>query len=206
MRRTLSRQSKRLVELVDTLLDLSRLEADSISIDPVELDVRERVVEIAGVVAENGITIDVPDGLHAVVDPQAFDRIVSNLLLNARSHGEPPITVSARRSDGELSLTVEDRGPGIAAEDLVGSCSSGSRAAGRPRATARGSGSRSRSPTRAPMAAASPTSRRSRTAPASASPCRADQQPTTRAIRVTSAFRAAGTERFSVASAAHAFL
>ena len=118
VRRTLSRQSKRLVELVDALLDLSRLEADSISIDPVELDVRERVVEIAGVVAENGITIDVPDGLHAVVDPRAFDRIVSNLLLNARSHGEPPITVSARRSDGELSLTVEDRGPGIAEEDL----------------------------------------------------------------------------------------
>ena len=118
VRRTLSRQSKRLVELVDALLDLSRLEADSISIDPVELDVRERVVEIAGVVAENGITIDVPEGLHAVVDPRAFDRIVSNLLLNARSHGEPPITVSARRSDGELSLTVEDRGPGIAEEDL----------------------------------------------------------------------------------------
>jgi signal transduction histidine kinase len=118
VRRTLSRQSKRLVELVDALLDLSRLEADSISIDPVELDVRERVVEIAGVVAENGITIDVPDGLRAVVDPSAFDRIVSNLLMNARSHGEPPITVSACRSDGELSLTVEDRGPGIAAEDL----------------------------------------------------------------------------------------
>ena len=118
VRRTLSRQSKRIVELVDALLDLSRLEADSISIDPVELDVRERVVEIAGVVAENGITIDVPEGLHAVVDPRAFDRIVSNLLLNARSHGEPPITVSARRSDGELSLTVEDRGPGIAEEDL----------------------------------------------------------------------------------------
>ena len=52
----LTRQSKRLVELVDDLLDLSRLEADSISIDPVELNVRERVVEIVGDVAENGIT------------------------------------------------------------------------------------------------------------------------------------------------------
>jgi signal transduction histidine kinase len=118
VRRTLSRQSKRLVELVDNLLDLSRLEADSIQIEPVELDVRKRVVEIAGVVAENGITIDVPDGLRAVVDPRAFDRIVSNLLVNATTHGEPPITVSARRSDGELSVTVEDRGPGIAPGDL----------------------------------------------------------------------------------------
>lgn len=118
VRRTLARQAKRLVELVDNLLDLSRLEADSIRIEPVELDVRERVQEIAGVVAENGVAIDVPDGLRAVVDPRAFDRIVSNLLVNARSHGEPPITVSARRSDGELALTVEDRGPGIAPEDL----------------------------------------------------------------------------------------
>ncbi len=116
VRRTLARQSKRLVELVDNLLDLSRLEADSIAIEPVELDVRKRVEEIAG--SDDGVTIDVPDGLRTVVDPRAFDRIVSNLLMNARSHGEPPITVSARRSDGELSLTVEDRGSGIAAEDL----------------------------------------------------------------------------------------
>ena len=116
VRRTLAQQSKRLVELVDNLLDLSRLEADSIAIDPVELDVRKRVEEIAG--SDDGVAIDVPEGLHAVVDPRAFDRIVSNLLMNARSHGEPPITVSARRSESELLLTVEDRGPGIAAEDL----------------------------------------------------------------------------------------
>jgi two-component system sensor histidine kinase MtrB len=118
VRRTLSRQSKRLVELVDNLLDLSRLEADSIRIEPVELDVRDRVEAIAGAVSEDGVSIDVPEGLRAVVDPRAFDRIVANLLVNARSHGEPPITVSARRSDGELALTVEDRGPGIAPEDL----------------------------------------------------------------------------------------
>jgi signal transduction histidine kinase len=118
VRRTLARQSKRLVELVDNLLDLSRLEADSLQIDPVEVDVRQRVEQLAEAVSENGVTIDVPEGLQAVVDPRAFDRIVSNLLVNARSHGEPPILVSARRSDGELLLTVEDRGPGIAAEDL----------------------------------------------------------------------------------------
>src|SRR3954470_14027961 len=55
VRRTLSRQSKRLVELVDNLLDLSRLEADSISIEPVELDVRERVGEIAAAVVDDAI-------------------------------------------------------------------------------------------------------------------------------------------------------
>ena len=118
VRRTLSQQSKRLVELVDNLLDLSRLEADSLSIDPVELDVRERIEEIARAVSDGAVTIDVPDGLRAVVDPRAFDRIVANLLVNARTHGTPPVTVSARRSDGELSLTVEDRGPGVAPEDL----------------------------------------------------------------------------------------
>ena len=58
--------------------------------------------------------MDVADDLRAVLDPRAFDRIVSNLLANAARHGEPPILVSAQQSDHELSLTIEDHGAGIA--------------------------------------------------------------------------------------------
>jgi signal transduction histidine kinase len=123
LRRMLTQQSKRLFELVENLLDLSRLEADSLRIAPSEIDVRERLEEIAGVVVvDDGheVGIDVPDGLRAVVDPQAFDRIVSNLLANAVRHGAPPFLVSAASMNGELSVTIEDRGNGVAAE-FVGS-------------------------------------------------------------------------------------
>ncbi len=64
--------------------------------------------------------IEVPAGLRAVVDVQAFDRILSNLLANAVRHGAPPFFVSAARTNGELSVTIEDRGSGVA-EEFVGS-------------------------------------------------------------------------------------
>src|SRR5207253_3922290 len=57
---------------------------------------------------------------RAVLDADAFDRIVSNLLANAVRHGAPPIVVSATRTADELQVTIEDRGPGVA-QEFVGS-------------------------------------------------------------------------------------
>jgi signal transduction histidine kinase len=122
LRRMLSQQSKRLFELVENLLDLSRLEADSLRISPTEMEVRERLAEIVDAVFDGNreVRIEVPGDLRAVVDVQAFDRILSNLLANAVRHGAPPFSVSAARTNDELSVTIEDRGNGVA-EEFVGS-------------------------------------------------------------------------------------
>jgi signal transduction histidine kinase len=122
LRRMLTQQSKRLFELVENLLDLSRLEADSLLISPTEIEVRERLEEIIEVVTDGSgeVTIEVPDGLRAVVDAQAFDRILSNLLANAVRHGAPPFFASASTTNGELAVTIEDRGTGVA-DEFVGS-------------------------------------------------------------------------------------
>ena len=64
-------------------------------------------------------------GLATIRDPAlvmeadgvAFDRIVSNLIINALRYGQTPIAVSASTRDRHFRLTVEDSGPGIP-EDL----------------------------------------------------------------------------------------
>src|SRR5438093_1191539 len=86
-----------IVPLVENLLDLSRLEADSIRISPTRIHVAERLGALTDAAAGDGVTVDAPDDLYAVVDEDAFDRIVSNLLSNALRHGAPPIVVSATR-------------------------------------------------------------------------------------------------------------
>jgi two-component system, OmpR family, sensor histidine kinase MtrB len=118
IRLMLSQQTKRLYELVENLLDLSRLEADSIRIEPAEIDVEERLRGAAAAVLEPGaeLTVDVPSGLRAVVDPPALERIVSNLLANAARHGGPPYRLAAEAGGGELRITVEDQGPGVPPE------------------------------------------------------------------------------------------
>lgn len=119
LRRTLYEQTDRLRRLVDQLLDLSRLEAHSVRIDPKPLWVRSRVEEIILMVAgerAKDVDIAVPPDLQTVLDPDAFDRVVSNLIVNALRYGEAPIKVFAEQPDRYFRLSVEDRGRGVPPE------------------------------------------------------------------------------------------
>jgi signal transduction histidine kinase len=119
LRRTLYEQTERMRQLVDQLLDLSRLEANGILIEPQHLNVRSRVEELLQLVppeAAGEVKLRVPEDLEAFVDPNAFDRIVSNLIVNASRYGEAPIEVSAEQKDRHFRLSVSDHGRGVPAE------------------------------------------------------------------------------------------
>jgi signal transduction histidine kinase len=119
LQQTLTTQIRRLRELVEQLLDLSRLDAEAVTINPQRVRVRERLERIVHAVAPLDaarIGIEVDAGLEAEVDVDALERIVSNLLINACRYGEPPVVVRAAREDGVLHVTVEDNGPGVPEE------------------------------------------------------------------------------------------
>jgi signal transduction histidine kinase len=112
-------QTERLRLLVEQLLDLSRLEAEAVAIEPVPFVVRRRVEELVTTAAGQrvqDVEIAIPEDLAATADLAAFDRVVSNLLQNALRYGQPPIAVRATQNDRHFRLTVEDRGPGVPAE------------------------------------------------------------------------------------------
>ena len=109
----------RLAILVDQLLDLSRLDADAVSIAPERFQVRARVEQlVASAVgtAAGRIEVEIDPELETDADPVAFDRIVSNLVTNALRYGLPPIVVDARQTDRHFRLSVEDRGAGVPLE------------------------------------------------------------------------------------------
>jgi signal transduction histidine kinase len=112
-------QTSRLRRLVDQLLDMSRLDAEAVKIEPENLRIRERVRELVALSAGDrvgDVNVEMPSELETKVDPHAFDRIVSNLIVNALRYGEPPVTVSAQQTDRHFRLIVEDRGAGVAPE------------------------------------------------------------------------------------------
>ena len=97
--------------LVEQLLDLSRLDAEAIEIAPEHVDVRSQVEEIVHVAAGSRRGADRrPGDTIAVVDRNALDRIVTNLVTNAFRYGAPPVSVRAEQTDRHLRLTVEDGG------------------------------------------------------------------------------------------------
>jgi signal transduction histidine kinase len=64
-------------------------------------------------------TSHLPAPVHASVDPQSLERIVTNLLTNAFVHGRPPVGVRVRREAGHAVVEVSDAGPGMAPDLLA---------------------------------------------------------------------------------------
>ena len=119
LRSALTTQIRRLRELVEQLLDLSRLDAEAVVIRPQRVRVRERLERIVDSISpleSVPIGLEVDPSLEAELDVEALDRIVSNLILNACRYGEPPVLVSAAKENGTLRVTVQDNGPGVPAE------------------------------------------------------------------------------------------
>jgi signal transduction histidine kinase len=109
-------QARGLKLLVEQLLDLSRLDAQAVPIEPTRIAVRERVEEVVKLAAgarAGEVEVRVPADLQALVDPDAFDRIISNLIANALRYGRSPIRVTAESDNGRLQVAVEDRGEGV---------------------------------------------------------------------------------------------
>jgi signal transduction histidine kinase len=109
-------QSKRLVRLLDQLLDLSRLDAKAIAIEPQRFEVRPHVVELIQSVAgerAGEVEIQVDAALEVDIDPEILDRIVGNLVTNALRHGSSPVRVAAEQTDRHFRLVVEDAGSGV---------------------------------------------------------------------------------------------
>ena len=119
LQNALREQATRTRNLVEQLLDLSRLDLEAIHISPVTVRLRSKIEELVRPLADtqpNAVTIAVPPDLDAVVDPAALDRMLSNLVSNSLRHGNPPVTITANRQDRHLRLVVEDRGEGVAHE------------------------------------------------------------------------------------------
>jgi signal transduction histidine kinase len=108
-------QTERLTRLLEQLLDLSRLDVERIRVEPKPIVLHALLEKITGEAVPKGtpFQLDVPDDLAALADPVVIDRIVSNLVINAVRHGEPPIVLRAEERDTHLRISVADQGGGV---------------------------------------------------------------------------------------------
>jgi signal transduction histidine kinase len=112
---TAFQQADRMRLLIEQLLDMSRLDSFAMRIDPQPLVLREVISDIAH---GDDVIVDVDPGIAVVADPLVLDRVITNLVLNARSYGRPPIRVAVEERDRHLRIVVSDEGEGIP-EELV---------------------------------------------------------------------------------------
>src|SRR5580700_8666022 len=121
-----SRNGARLLRLVNTLLDFSRLEAGRVQAVYLATDLARFTSELASVFrsatdkAGLRLIVDCPDlGEPVYVDRDMWEKVVLNLISNAfKFTFEGEIAVSVRRTGNMAELRVRDTGVGIPAEAI----------------------------------------------------------------------------------------
>lgn len=117
----------RLVRLASALLDISRIESQTVRPAATFAELVDELVAAVDrtrlITSESGVEIDYeiderePARLYAVAT-QDFGRVIDNLVRNAIQalHGGGMVVVALNQLDGRLFLTVSDDGPGMPAE------------------------------------------------------------------------------------------
>ncbi len=122
--------SERLLNLVDEIMDLSRLESGKLTLQPVKSNLYHLTSRIISAfrslceIRKIHLTLDyhLPHELEAEIDIGKFEKILNNLLSNAikftPSDGSVKVEVSSPPDDsGGVHIAVSDTGMGITQED-----------------------------------------------------------------------------------------
>ena len=117
----------RLVRLINDLLDISKIESGKMEFHLNRLNVNDcvqksmRSLRALAEAHKVSIRSDTVEELPAVMaDRDRMEQVITNLLSNALKYTNPgtDVTVQTRANGGSIRLSVIDRGPGIAKENL----------------------------------------------------------------------------------------
>jgi PAS domain S-box-containing protein len=119
------RQGSRLMALVDSLFDLSRITYGQLTLqcEPFDLvetahDLVERLAETA-TMAGATLVLHAQGSIHGVWDRLRIEQIVQNLVTNAIKYAPAaPVELSVGTRGATATITVRDHGPGIGDGDL----------------------------------------------------------------------------------------
>jgi signal transduction histidine kinase len=115
----LKRQILRLNELVETMLDVSRITAGLFHLDKRKFDFMNLMREMTDSLGSPLIQIEGPQHVFVLADENRIRQVIDNLLTNAFKYGEGnPIKVLVEQKTEEVTFTVTDQGVGIAPESV----------------------------------------------------------------------------------------
>jgi PAS domain S-box-containing protein len=121
-----ARSGQRLADLIEALLDVSRIATGRFELRRERFDMAQTVGDVVDRLRESaareGCTVElsVAEGVVGAWDRLRIEQVLTNLLANAIKYGAgKPVRIHLCEEAGQAILQVGDRGPGIPEQDLA---------------------------------------------------------------------------------------
>ena len=123
----IDKESNRLAELIEDLLEMSRIESGSLQVSMELIDIsdvfNQTAISLEALAAKEHIKLvkNIPETLPLLTaDPGKLRSVITNLVSNAAKFTPDGgrVDIKARQTEDELKVTVSDTGMGIPQEDL----------------------------------------------------------------------------------------
>ncbi len=120
---TMARQSVVMGTLIEKLMLLDAWEREPSGTRAEPIDVAQLAIDVAYPIAEahpvRVVRVDATAGPLAAIDPSELGHAITNLLDNALKYTDGDIDVRVRADGANVTVTVADEGPGMAADEVA---------------------------------------------------------------------------------------
>ncbi|MCG2613353.1 PAS domain S-box protein [Terrimonas sp. NA20] len=119
------KQIRKMTGMINSFLNLSRLESGKIQVEPVEFDLGALINEIRqefmATISSHKVIFHPFETACILGDHEKIAQVIQNLISNATKYSakNTPVEISVINRDGEVEISVEDKGVGIRQEDLT---------------------------------------------------------------------------------------
>ena len=122
--KTISENSERLAELINNLLDISKIEAGKFQLSRRRVALRPLIEKLLTtyrtLLGSRTVQANFEDVPEVFADPPRIEQVLGNLLSNSIKFTKPDgrIGITVQKQYGGVAVSIEDDGVGIAPEDL----------------------------------------------------------------------------------------
>jgi two-component system sensor histidine kinase VicK len=122
--RTIAKTGRRLVDLLEDILEVSRLDAGSLPYVMRPIDLREVVTAVLDEqrlsLEAVPLELDMPEPTMVQGDPDRLHQVIANLVSNAVKFSDKgtPVRITVTSAGGEVELAVRDEGIGVEPGDI----------------------------------------------------------------------------------------
>jgi PAS domain S-box-containing protein len=118
--KTIDANSKSLLSILNTMLDISKLQSDKLKFYPEEFDLISLInekIDTYRLLHTREVITKMPKNLNVFLDYKSLNHIIENLFTNAIKYSSSKIMIKIDLINSDIIISIEDDGDGISVEN-----------------------------------------------------------------------------------------